>query len=312
MQPPKGSERIERKRLTPTTAIVVFGVPLLLLLLTHLLLAERSVTGGSRWLSLSPDTNEYVKMVRGGLAAAPFAYRRLVPLLASLVPLPPTQALWAITQFSVLAGYAVLLRALIGLLRLRVGAACLAIATLMTSTRSLLLLQNPFVIDGFSFLMMTLMLAAFLADKPGRFGLAAVTGVLAREDCLFGAIGFFAARRRLAGGVILVAALVAYALPRWRQPALPSSFLGFGQLMHVSYYAKSYFAYGFVWPLAFLRQWLIRTSNLRRILPYFACSLVGSIASTLFAVDTTRMFLPVLPVAVVGCAVVSIGCGADT
>src|SRR5262245_17970580 len=107
--PPSHTRNVERNRLTPIVAFVVVGVPFLFLLVIHLLVAERSATGSSRWLSFSPDTNEYAKMVGGGRAAAPFTYRRLVPLLASLIPLPPTEALWAITQFSVVAGYAVLL-----------------------------------------------------------------------------------------------------------------------------------------------------------------------------------------------------------
>jgi len=242
-------------------------------------------------------------MVQGAPASAPFVYRRLVPLLASLLPLPPTQALWAITQVSVVAAYAVLLWVMVSMLRLGVGASCLAVATFMTSTRSLLLLQNPFVIDSFSLLMMSLMLAAFLADRPTSFGLAAVTGILAREDCLFGAIGFLAARRRLAGALIVLAALAAFALPRWLHSGTSAGFLGFRQLLQASYYAKTYFAYGFMWPLSIVGLWLVRASALRRLLPYFGCAIAGSFLSTLFAVDTTRMFMPILPVSVVACAV---------
>jgi len=298
------SDRNTPHRVTARDILLIVGVPFALLLLTHLLVAQRSVAGESRWLSLSPDTSEYVKLVQGVPASAPFAYRRLVPLLASFLPLAPVRALWLITQVSLLAGYSLLLWMLIAIVRVRRVAACLAVVAFMTSTRSLLLVQNPFLVDAFSFLMMTVMLAAFLADKALPFGLATVTGVLAREDCLFGAFGFLAARRRLAGLAIVLAAVAAYVLSRWRPPAHESAFLGFRVAMHASFYAKAFFACGFVWLLPVLGLWTVRTSDERRLLPYFACALGGSILSAFFAVDTTRVFLPVLPVATIAAALV--------
>ena len=298
------SDRPTRPDLTARDFLLIAGLPLALLLLTHVLVAQRSVTGESRWLSLSPDTGEYVKMISGLPASPPFAYRRLVPLLASFLPLPPVRALWVITQTSLLAGYSLLMWMLIAIVRVRRMAACLAVIAFMTSTRTLLIVQNPFLLDAFSFFMMTVMLAAFLADKAAVFGLATMIGVLAREDCLFGAFGFLAARRRLASLVVVFAAVAAYVLSRWRPPAHESAFLGFRAAMHASFYAKAFFAYGFVWLLPFLGLWIARTSDDRRLTPYFACTLGGSILSAFFAVDTTRVFLPILPVAVVAAAIV--------
>jgi hypothetical protein len=183
-------------------------------------------------------------------------------------------------------------------------AASLAVVAFMTSTRNLLMVQNPFLVDAFSFVAMTVMLAAFLADKPLPFGLATVTGVLAREDCLFGAFGLLAARRRLTSLAIVFAAVAIHVLSRWRPPAHESAFLGFRVALHASFYAKAFFAYGFVWLIPVLGLWILRSSNERRLLPYFACTLGGSILSAFFAVDTTRVFLPVLPVATVATAVV--------
>ncbi len=301
---PSDSPEAGGSQLATLDVLAILAVPAFVLALTHLLIAERSVHGESHWLSLSPDTYEYVRMVRGGSANPPFAYRWLVPLLASLLPLSPLQALYAITQVSVVLANALLLWVLRALLHFRLSAACLSVIAFMTSTRSLLLVQNPFLVDGFSLLMMTLMLAALLADKPGRFALAAVTGVASREDCLFGAVGFLAARRRLGGVAIVVAAVTVYGLARWAQPGTSLSSFVF-RLAEPSYYPKAYFALGFLWPLTLAGLWLVRTSRLGRLLlPYFACTLAGSLVSTLFAADVTRMFLSILPVSAVACAVV--------
>jgi hypothetical protein len=80
--------------------------------------------------------------------------------------------------------------------------------------------------------------------------------------------------------------------------------MGLGQLQHASYFAKSYFALGFIWPLMLFGLWLSRDSKVPRLAFYFLITMGGSVLSTFFAMDTTRMFLPVLPVAVVACALV--------
>src|SRR6476469_10581943 len=150
--PPSDSPEAGGSHLATLDVLAILAVPALVLALTHLLIAERSVHGESPWLSLSPDTYEYVRVVRGGSANPPFAYRWLVPLLASLLPLSPLQALYAITQVSVVLAYALLLWVLRALLHFRLSAACLSVIAFMTSTRSLLLVQNPFLVDGFSLL----------------------------------------------------------------------------------------------------------------------------------------------------------------
>jgi hypothetical protein len=302
------AERVPKDRTRGCVAILAAIVAVAALFLcAHVLVLQRSPTGTSRWLGLSPDTGEYVKMVRGGRAAAPFAFRRLVPLLASWLPLAPEAALSAITQVCVVAGHLVLVWILGGILRVRLSAMLLALASVMMSTRSLLIIQNPYIIDGFSYLAMTVMLAFFLQDRPLCFGVAAVAGVLAREDALFGALGFLTTRRRAAGAAVAVAALLAYALPRglWGHASLMEGFVGFRQLLHGAYYVKAYFACGFLWPVGLLGLWIARgDAELRKIVPYFAVTFAGSVLSTFFAVDTTRMFLPVLPALGVACALV--------
>jgi hypothetical protein len=245
-------------------------------------------------------------MVAGddGGVAAPYSHRRLVPLLASLVPMPPLMALRAITHLSVLTSYLILLWALTRRLQVGVVPATLAVCIGITSTRSLLMIQNPYLTDGFSFLMMSIMLVLFLLDRAGPFGFAAIVGVLAREDCLFGALSYLGTRRRAAGAAVALAALAVYAAPRWFEPHSENvQFLGFSWIRQPAYLAKVYFAFGFVWLVVMFALSARRNTTARRLSTYFVFALAGSMLSTLFAVDTTRMFLPVLPVAVVGCAV---------
>ena len=282
--------------------IAVFMAALLTFALCYLVVARRAPNGGPGWLALSPDTNQYAKIVRGVPAKPPFSYRQLVPRLASLLPLAPIPALGAVTDVSMVAGYGVLSWILIALLRVRRGAAGLALIATMASTRNLLIIQNPYIIDGFSFLIMTILLATFLAEETGWFTLAAVVGILAREDSVFSVLGFVAGggRRRLkVAALVATVAAGAYALPRWAYGPPSLGFLGLKQLAHPSYYAKAYFAFGFLWPVMLGGLWLAPE---RRLVPYSVFALFGSFVSTFFAVDTTRMFLPMLPLAAVGCA----------
>ncbi|HEY4187067.1 MAG TPA: hypothetical protein VGP07_18470 [Polyangia bacterium] len=287
--------------------VLVVISTLAVFLLVALIVAKRSPNGEATWLSLSPDTEMYVKMVVGAKASPPFAYRRLVPFIASLIPFSPVQALGAITLGSLLAGYGILSWILVSQLQLRRVAACLALVAVMTSTRGLLIIQNPYIIDGFSFLVMTIMLAAFLRDSSGTFGAAAIIGILAREDCVFGVFGFVASagrRRARASIVVALSAAVAYVLPRLGHGRASLGFLGLSQIVHASYYAKAYFAFGILWPMALGGLLVARGSKWNRLLPYSACAFAGSIVSTFFAVDTTRMFLPMLPLVAVGCGLV--------
>jgi hypothetical protein len=185
----------------------------------------------------------------------------------------------------------------------RAVAAWLSIIMLMTSTRSLLLVQNPYITDAMGLSWMAVMLAGLLGNWPVRFGGAGVIGVLTREDALFGAFGFVASRRGRAGVMILLAAVTAFLVPRLGHPAV-AQFVGIGQLLHWQYYAKVYVAFGFVWGLSVLGLWLAPRRELRLLLPYSACAFGGALLSTLFAVDTTRVFLPVLPLAAVATALV--------
>jgi hypothetical protein len=269
-----------------------------LLLLSVAVVQPRSVTGSSRWLALSPDTYQYLAMVRGDPTHNPYAARVLVPRLAALLPLEPLEAIGAITYAALLISYVLLLR-IMARLRVQFLPACVALVTLATSTRQLLMVQNPYLTDGFSFLMMTMMLGFFLADRAVLFGLTTFVGGLAREDCLYGAAGFLATRRWRSGLLIVVTAALSYLLPRWRTRMPGVAFLGFGQFATWQFYAETYFALGFLWPLTVLALPLTWSSGCGRIVPYFGLVLAGSLVSILFASDTTRMFLPILPVAVV-------------
>jgi hypothetical protein len=285
-----------------TRAFLLVGATCLVALSLALAVIERRVPAGRGWVGPSPDTHEYVKMIRGERAAPPFSARHLVPFLASQLPLAPLEALRVVSDLSVLAGFWVLGLCAVVVLRTSLAAACLAVTCGITSTRGLLLLQNPFITDGFSFLSSAIMLALFLADRPRAFIVAAVIGVSGREDCLFGAFGFLATRRRVAGIVAAAAALAAYALPRLGEGGAASRFQGAGQLLDWQLYAKAFFAFGALWPVLLLGLWLGWRAGWRRLAPYAALLLAGSVASTFFAVDTIRMFLPLLPAVVVASA----------
>ncbi len=271
------------------------GLSLAFLILGQALILERHPDGSSRWLELSPDTYEYVAMIEGKGATAPFKHRLLVPFLASLLPLPPLEALRAITWASLLIGYTVLF-VFLRRLQIPTTAAVIAMLAVFASTRNLLLIQNPFITDAFSLMTLTLMLSSLAADRPGRFGVFAVLGVMAREDCLFAAPAFLTTKRWRAGLTITGLTLLVFLVPRVLAPDQAYQPPDFRQLLSWQYYAQVYLAFGFLWFAAISGLIFGRLRMPRGF--YFLTLLLlgGSCLSTLFAGDTVRMFLPLLPI----------------
>ena len=162
-----------------------------------LLVTARTEDGQNPWLALSPEARQYVAMAEHRDAAPPFAYRRVVPYLASLLPVRAPTGLRLVSYASLFSTYA----AALVLLRSRGFSrpvSLLALSCVFASTNHLLLYQNPHLPEAFALLCLTLMTRALLDRRFGWFAGFAVVGVLARETCVF-LLPALAVRRRWGG-----------------------------------------------------------------------------------------------------------------
>ena len=79
----------------------------------------RTADGPDAWRQPSPDTHNYVRMIVGEEAPAPFRFRLLVPALASALPLDPLPALALISWLSLAVAFMLLAWCLVTRLGLR-------------------------------------------------------------------------------------------------------------------------------------------------------------------------------------------------
>jgi hypothetical protein len=256
----------------------------------------RSPHETSRWLSLSPDTAQYVAMAEGRPAEVPFRHRLLVPWIAGFLPLEPLDALRWITWACLAASYAGILRLLAGRGIPR-SATLLAFLASLAATRNLYLVQNPFGTDAFGLLAMVAMLIFFVEDRPLAFGAVTPIGILAREETLFAAPALLFAGRWRSGALVVLVALAAYSIPRLGPGAMTALPLGYAPVGDWHFWAKIYFAMGPLWPLMLIGFGLSGRLRIRGLGLYVASVLGGALLSTYYAADTLRVFLPVLPVA---------------
>lgn len=106
----KRYEKVMRK--VPSKSIVqVIAIALLFLLLGHGFILQRTSSNPSKPMTIRGDTNAYVSMIRGNWTSppSPFKFRVLVPFLASLLPLSPTDALRFISYISLFLCYVFML-----------------------------------------------------------------------------------------------------------------------------------------------------------------------------------------------------------
>jgi len=290
--------------------MLLLSIPVFLVVAGHILVLQRTLDGPTRYLTIQGDTIAYVSMIEGDLSstAAPFKYRVLVPLLARLLPLSPTESLRVISYASLLICYVIALLTC-SKMGINMFASVGGFLTVFFSPLHLYNYHNPFLTDAFGLMILFLMVFFLLNDRLPFFFTAAVIGVLARETIVFLTPVWLTKNWRRGMITIVIVAIVLF-VPRYILPSdrslveqVVSSFSGINSPLTVLSMGKNIFlTWGFVWFLAPLGLLLVNKDKFVTLTAAFIALLLGAFLSSLIAVDTGRMFSILSPVFVILCA----------
>lgn len=258
---------------------------------------------------LGYDAAAYVAMVegRGADAPSPFKFRLLVPLLARALPLPPAEALQAITYLSLFGAYLLILNAA-AVVGLSVTASAFGLLSVWGSTWHLYHFYNPYLTDGAGLVALSAMVVAVLNGGFPLFAVAAIAGVLVRESTLVLVPAWLVTRQVARTVALLVVAGIAVWLPRYWLASdgdLTTALTNTGSLPRLASLVLArqlYAIWGFVWLLALAGFCYVPQAYRPKVFALFAALLAGSIIASAVATDTGRMFAFLAPVMAVGCA----------
>jgi len=280
----------------------IVTVSLILLVAGHLFVLQRSTNPSVSYLAARGDSVAYVQMIEGHWRTmrVPFRYRVFVPLLARILPLSPLDGLRAIAYASLFSCCVIILLTCRAL-DLRRPAALVGLGAVFTSSLQLNQFNNPFIIDAFVLLMLCGMTYALVRESFWIFLACAVLGVLSKETTILLVPAWFLARDRRRGLAVLVAALLAFLMPRYlisgAAPAMSASLFKAIEastflLEPGKYVIEVVAAWGFLWPLLGLGALLWPREQSIHLYTVFALLLSVSLFTSLIAADTSRMFGP--------------------
>ena len=281
----------------------------------HLFVLQRSANPTVSYLEARGDSVAYAQMVEGQWRTmrVPFRYRVLVPLMARALPLPPLDALRAITYVSLFFCY-VLILLTCRALDLSWLAAFAGLCAVFTSPWQLYQYNNPFIIDAFVLLMLCGMIYALARGYFWLFLVCAVLGVLSKETVILLVPAWFLARERRRGLAVLALALLAFLIPRYLMSgaAQPMSEAFFKTLRHNAlflgpgqYLAEVVAAWGFLWPLLGLGALLWPRRDGFNLTIVLALLLPATFLTSLIVADVGRMFTPLSLLVACACAQVA-------
>lgn len=285
-----------------------FLIPLILLAFGELFVSQRTSENPVRYLQIRGDTGSYVEMIKGDFmkAAVPKRHRVLVPLLARLVPLSPTGSLKFITYFSLWVVYTMVLLTCRSIGINDLASVC-GLLVVYCSGNNLYNFHNPYLVDAFGLMVLSVMFYAFLWQKFSLFFAVSVVGVLGREVSLFLAPVWVLLKRR-EGMIVLVSTFLAFLVLRILIPGerFTEHFLqNIHHLFSLSLLFKiastAGLSWSFVWLLAAIGFILIPESLFRPLFQSTIFLFMGAVALSLFTAigsvnDTLRYFGLLFPV----------------
>ena len=271
--------------------VVSLGVALGVVVIGILVVSSRSSSARTGWFSMSPDAKQYIRMVQGQPAEAPYKFRVLVPQLAALLPLPPDQALRVVTYAS-LFGCNIFILLSLGALKMPMNIRISSLLSLALTPGHLLLYQNPQLTDAFGLMCLSAMMYSVIRKTLPLFLLSSVAGILGRESTIVGIPGWLGTKRygQLLGALLL--GTLTYLLPR---ALMGGSWFNAFISPTLTTVAKAYLTLGFAW-VGVVAGFVQGASNEVRVNAAFVVA--GAVVSSLVAVDTVRMFTICWPVAV--------------
>jgi len=177
-----------------------------------LLIREKTFDNDYPYLRIGGDASAYIAMAEGSAesVAAPFRYRVIFPMIASIFDAPATAVFRLINKASLFFFY------LIAFLicdhrKIPSAISVTAVAFVFLSPWHLYIYQNPFITDGLVQLMMIVMLYAVTKKQLWLFAATAAAGVFTHERILFLLPLWFMVHNKKQGTTILLAVVILYA-----------------------------------------------------------------------------------------------------
>jgi hypothetical protein len=292
-----------KNKLVPDLVLYAF-ISLLLVAAGHLFILQRSLNGATGFLTIGGDSFSYITMIEGNWSGtpSPFRFRVLVPLIASLAPFSPVDALRFITYASLFASY-ILILLICSKAGLDIKTSVIGLVAVWSSMWHFYFYYNPYLTDAFGLMAMCIMIYAAMKRKFVPFLIAVIIGTLARETVLFLAPVWFVTKENKRGVIILIAGAIVFLAPRYflafSDPVstLSNGLNASGVLQNpAAFVGKIFYSWGFVWITALIGMIYLPNETFKVIFISFLCMLLCGVATSLFATDTTRMFNIFAPV----------------
>jgi len=240
---------------------------------------------------------------------APFRWRILVPWIAGRLPFATATSL-ALLTYASLAGYYFVMLLWCRRLALPPLAAVAAIVVPFAFEPHLINYFHPYLVEGFSLLLMAVMVYAFTVDAFALFAVAGLCGIFARE-VTWVLLPMWCARDVKRGVVLATAgaaAIVGEHAILWGPPYArpytidPMTVLRF-HTDHVGNYVRDIRStWGWAFALTPLGLLLLPAERFRAVWPVAVVLAVAAFGSSLFATDTARLFGVLMPVVLVAAA----------
>jgi len=297
------------QRLSLSNIVLIIIISLLFLFVGHSFILQRTFFNTTKYFAIGGDTNAYVSMIEGNWinAPSPFKFRILVPFLASLLPLSPTESLRLISYLSLFFCYLFILLTCTKM-GLNTNYSIIGLLAVWASAWHLYNYHNPFLTDAFGLLMLCVMIFALFNDSFFVFLTAAVLGVLARESTIF-LVPVWLIKKEWKRSILVIAiSIIVLLIPRHllatgTDPTLVSVFEGIGILQQPLTFVKNVFlSWGFVWFLSMIGVWYLPSDKFALIAVVFISLLSVAIFTSFIATDTRRMFSILTPILVITCA----------
>jgi hypothetical protein len=297
------------QKLSSSNIVLITTISLLFLLVGHSFILQRTSFNATKYFSIGGDTYAYVSMIEGNWnnVPSPFKFRILVPFLASLLPLSPTESLRLISYLSLFFCYLFIL-----LTSTKMGLntiySTIGLLAVWASTWHLYYYHNPFLTDAFGLLIVCIMIYALFTDSFFLFLATSLFGVLARETTIF-LVPVWLVKKEWRRSILVIAiSVLVLLIPRHllatgTDPTMFSVFERIGILQRPLTFVKNIFlSWGFVWFLSIIGVWYLPNDKFVLTAVVYISLLCGAIFTSLIATDTGRMFSILAPILGITCA----------
>jgi hypothetical protein len=276
----------------------------LLVLTGSSLIREKTFENDYPYLRIGGDAASYIAMAEGSAepVAAPFRYRIVFPLIASLFD-APTTSVFRLINFAALFFFYLIAFLICERRKFPPGISVVAVVFVFLSPWHLYIYQNPFIADGIVQLLMMAVLYAVMTKNLWLYVVAAAVGVGTHERILFLLPLWLLTHDKRQGVIVLLSIIALYSGMRVMIGD------GIGTIAHGSFSGMALFAT----PLIMVKDALVGSTPLYLIAltglfllpekemidarPIVAVYLIASIIPALVATDTGRMLIGFSPAA---------------